>query len=46
MKAIRHILFAVRDPDTVRQPGIVKAIAIAKSFGAVICRPQRSLVTG
>ena len=34
MKAIRHILFAVRDPDTVRQPGIVKAIAIAKSFGA------------
>ena len=34
MKAIRHILFAVRNPDAVRQPGIVKAIAIAKSFGA------------
>lgn len=34
MKAIRHILFAVRNPDAVRQPGIIKAIAVAKSFGA------------
>jgi universal stress protein E len=34
MKAIRHILFAVRDPDAARQPGIIKAIAVAKSFGA------------
>ena len=34
MNTIRHILFAVRNPDAVRQPGIVKAIAVAKSFGA------------
>jgi universal stress protein E len=34
MKAIRKILFAVRSPDAARQPGIIKAIAVAKSFGA------------
>jgi universal stress protein E len=34
MKVMRHILFAARNPDAVRQPGIIKAIAIAKSFGA------------
>jgi universal stress protein E len=34
MKTIRHILFAVRNPDAVRQPGIIKAIAVAKSLGA------------
>jgi universal stress protein E len=34
MKPIRRILFAVRNPVERRQPGIVKAIAIARSFGA------------
>src|SRR5687768_162082 len=34
MPAIRRILFAVRDPHAARQPGIDKAIRIAKSFGA------------
>jgi universal stress protein E len=36
MSAIRRILFAVRDPAAARQPGIDKAIAIAKSFGATL----------
>jgi universal stress protein E len=34
MKAIRRILFAVRNPDAARQPAIIKSIRIAKSFGA------------
>jgi len=34
MNAIRNILCAVRDPAAAEQPGIRKAIAIAKSFGA------------
>ena len=34
MPAIRRILFAVKDPDAARQPGIGKAIRIARSFGA------------
>ncbi|MEO8063506.1 MAG: universal stress protein [Pseudomonadota bacterium] len=34
MKPIRRILFAVRNPDAPRQPGIVKAIHIAAGFGA------------
>jgi universal stress protein E len=34
VKPIRRILFAVKDPGARRQPGLVKAIAIAKSFGA------------
>jgi universal stress protein E len=36
MKPIRRILFAVRNPDAARQPAIIKAIRIAKSFGASI----------
>jgi universal stress protein E len=34
MPAIRRILFAVKDPEAARQPGIVKAIRLAQSFGA------------
>src|SRR6185312_10177429 len=34
MSAIRRILFAVRDPEATSQPGILKALRIAKSFGA------------
>jgi len=34
MSDIRRILFAVRDPEAPSQPGILKAIRIAKSFGA------------
>lgn len=34
MSPIRRILFAVRNPEAARQPGILKAIRIAKSFGA------------
>jgi universal stress protein E len=34
MEPIRRILFAVKDPAARRQPGIDKAIRIAKSFGA------------
>lgn len=34
MTPIRRILFAVRNPEAARQPGIAKAIRIAKSFGA------------
>jgi len=34
MKSIRRILFAVRNPDAARQPALIKAIGIAKSFGA------------
>jgi universal stress protein E len=34
MQPIRRILFAVRNPDATRQPGIAKAIRIARSFGA------------
>jgi universal stress protein E len=34
MKAIRRILFAVRNPEDARQPGIDKAIQVARSFGA------------
>jgi universal stress protein E len=36
MSAPRRILFAVRNPDAARQPGILKAIRIAKSFGATL----------
>jgi universal stress protein E len=34
MTSIRRILFAVRNPDAPRQPGINKAIQIASSLGA------------
>ncbi|HET9472911.1 MAG TPA: universal stress protein [Steroidobacteraceae bacterium] len=34
MKPIRRILFAVRDPTATRQPGVEKAVGIARSFGA------------
>ena len=34
MKAIRRILFAVRNPDAARQPALIKAVGIAKSCGA------------
>ena len=34
VKTIRRILFAVRNPDAPRQPGINKAIQIASSLGA------------
>lgn len=34
MKAIRRILFAVKNPEAGRQPGIDKAIHIAQSLGA------------
>ena len=34
MPNIRRILFAVKNPDAPRQPGINKAIRIARSFGA------------
>ncbi len=34
MSSIRRILFAVRNPDAPRQPGINKAIQIAASLGA------------
>jgi universal stress protein E len=34
MQTIRRILFAVKDPDAARQPGIVKAIEVARSLGA------------
>jgi universal stress protein E len=34
MTPVRRILFAVRDPESASQPGIAKAIRIAKSFGA------------
>lgn len=34
MNAIRRILFAVRNPEDARQPGIDKAIQVARSFGA------------
>lgn len=34
MKPIRRILFALKDPGARRQPGLVKSIAIARSFGA------------
>lgn len=34
MTPIRRILFAVRNPDAPRQPGIIKAIRLAKSLGA------------
>ena len=36
MSPIRHMLFAVRNPDAARQPGILKAIRIARSFGATL----------
>jgi universal stress protein E len=34
MSAIHRILFAVKDPDAARQPGIIKAIRIAESLHA------------
>jgi universal stress protein E len=36
MKAIRKILVAVKNPDARRQPGVDKAIRIAKTLGASI----------
>lgn len=36
MPTIRRILFAVKNPDAARQPGIAKAIRVAKSFGATL----------
>ena len=33
MSTIRRILFAVRNPEAARQPGLEKAIGIAKAFG-------------
>jgi universal stress protein E len=34
MKTIRRMLFAVKNPDTRRQPGLEKALDIAAAFGA------------
>jgi universal stress protein E len=34
MKNIRRVLFAVRNPQGPRQPGLAKAIQIARAFGA------------
>jgi universal stress protein E len=36
MNPIRHILVAVRNPDSPRQPGVEKAIRIAKQLGASV----------
>ena len=36
MTDIRRILFAVRDPDGRRQPGVAKAAALARSLGATL----------
>jgi universal stress protein E len=34
MKTIRRILFAVRKPESARQPGLAKALQVARAFGA------------
>jgi len=34
MQAIRHILFAIRRPESTSQPGLGKAIQVARAFGA------------
>jgi universal stress protein E len=34
MKNIRRVLFAVRNPEAARQPGLAKAIQVARAFGA------------
>jgi len=34
MKTIRRVLFAVRNPEARRQPGLAKAIQVARAFGA------------
>ena len=34
MKTIRRILFAIRKPESARQPGLSKAIQVARAFGA------------
>jgi universal stress protein E len=31
---MRHVLFAVRDPEAARQPGLAKAIQVARALGA------------
>ena len=36
MSPIRRILIAVKNPDTRRQPGIDKAIRIARRLGATV----------
>lgn len=36
MGPIRHILFAIKNPDAPRQPGLRKAVGIARSLGASI----------
>ena len=34
MKSIRRILFAIRTPESAHQPGLAKAIQVARAFGA------------
>jgi universal stress protein E len=34
MKTIRRILFAIRKPGSARQPGLAKAVQVARAFGA------------
>ncbi|MEO8020106.1 MAG: universal stress protein [Pseudomonadota bacterium] len=34
MSSIKHVLYAVKNPDSRRQPGLDKAVTIAKTFGA------------
>jgi len=34
MASIRRIVFAIRDPTAARQPGLAKAIQVARAFGA------------
>ena len=36
MHPIRRVLIAVKNPDTRRQPGIDKAIRIARRLGATV----------
>ena len=36
MSAIKKILVAVKNPDARRQPGVDKAIGIARSLGASV----------
>ena len=34
MASIHRIVFAIRDPAAARQPGLAKAIQVARAFGA------------
>jgi universal stress protein E len=36
MKTIRRILFAIRDPEARQQPGLAKAIQVARAFDATL----------